>query len=153
MNKDLLLEINGNNEIDFIRINGIKFNCPNATTDWDKNSLSSNIEIKVGAFSGNLTTDLRTADFEIFKRELKILYDNLDRTAVFEGFESQVIIHVKGDGIGHLIAKCFLSDYVIDGNELKCEIHFDQTQIPRLIDQLEKITNEFPTTGVEKIPD
>ena len=152
MNKNLLFEINGNNGTDFIRIDEIRLNYPNAKTDRDKNSLNSKIDFKVGAFSGSLTTDLMTTDFELFKRELKILYENLDRTAVFEGIESQIIIHIKGDGIGHLIAKCFITDYVIDGNELKCEIRFDQTQIPKLIEQIEKITNEYPTTGDSKIP-
>jgi len=136
---------------DFVRIdvNGLKY--PNAELDWDRNWLSSVISVKAGAFSGKFKANLMTTDFEIFKRELKIVYKNLDRAATFEGIESQVTINIKGDGIGHLNAKCWLMDFAGTGNELKFEIDFDQTQIPELINQLERITAEFPTTGELKI--
>lgn len=150
-NSNSYFEIKGNSDNDFIRIDVNGLNFPNAELDWDKNSLNSVIKFKVGAFSGNLVTDLMTTDFEIFKRELKILYDKLDAEATFEGIEGQITIHIKGDGIGHLYAKCFITDSSSDGNELNCEIGFDQTQIPELIKQLEKITTEFPTTGKLKI--
>jgi hypothetical protein len=146
-NTDSYFEIKGINENDFIRIDVGGLNFPNAELDWDKNSLKAVVIFKVSAFSGNLVTYLMTTDFEIFKRELKILYDNLDGTANFEGIEGNITIHIKGDGIGHLYAKCFITDSFPDGNELNCEIGFDQTQIPELIKQLEKITTEFPTTG------
>lgn len=151
-NTDSYFEIKGINENDFIRIDvgGLKF--PNAELDWDKNALNSIVKLKVGAFSANLSTDLMTTDFEIFKREIEILYNNLNGTATFEGIEGNVSIHIKGDGIGHLSADCFITDFLPDGNELKCGIGFDQTQIPKLINQLEKITTEFPTTGDLKMP-
>lgn len=151
-NANSYFEIKGINENDFIRIdvNGLKF--PLAKLDWDKNVLNSVIKLKVGAFSANLSTDLMTTDFEVFKRELKYLYDNLKGTATFEGIEADLTINIQGDGIGHLYAKCFLTDSFPYGNELKCEIGFDQTQIPEIIKQLEKITTEFPTSGELKIP-
>ena len=34
-----------------------------------------------------------------------------------------------------------------NGNKLEFEISFDQTQIPQIINQLEKITREFPKYG------
>jgi len=151
-NSNLYFEIKGNVDDDFIRIDVNGLNFPNAELDWDKNSLNTGINLKVGAFSVNFVTDLMTTDFEIFKRELKILYNDLNGTATFEGIEAQVTIHIKGDGIGHLNAKCFVTDSFPDGNELNCEIGFDQTQIPVLIKQMEKITTEFPTTGKLNIP-
>ncbi|WP_111309759.1 WapI family immunity protein [Confluentibacter sediminis] len=144
-NTNSYFEINDN--VNFIRIDIIGLNFPDAELDWDKNSLNSMISVKVGAFSGKFKADLMTSDFEIFKRELKIVYSELNRGATFEGIESQVTIHIKGDGIGHLNAKCWLMDYAGTGNELKCEFDFDQTQLPKLIDQLENITSEYPTTG------
>ena len=151
-NSDSYFEIKGINENDFIRIdvNGLKY--PLAELDWDKNVLDLVVKLNVGAFSANLSTDIMTTDFEVFKRELKYLYDNLKGTATFEGIEADLTINIQGDGIGHLYAKCFLTDSIADGNELNCEIGFDQTQIPELIKQLEKITTEFPTTGELKIP-
>ena len=151
-NADSYFEIKGINENDFIRIdvNGLKF--PSAELDWDRNVLDLAIKLKVGAFSANLSTDIMTTDFEIFKRELKYLYDNLKAAATLEGVGADLSLHIYGDGIGHLNAKCYMTDFFPDGNELKCEIRFDQTQIPELIKQVDKITTEFPTTGKLKIP-
>jgi hypothetical protein len=151
-NTDSYFQIKGINENDFIRIdvNGLKF--PLAELDWDRNTLDSVVKLKVGGFSANLLTDLMTTDFKLFKRELEILYNNLNGTATFEGIEGDVLIHIKGDGIGYLSADCFLTDFLPDGNELKCGIGFDQTLIPKLIKQLEKITAEFLITGELKIP-
>ena len=133
--------------IDFIRIDVLKQNFADAELDWDKNSVNCLISVKCGGFSGNFSADLMSSDFEIFKKELEIVYENLERSATFEGIESQVIIRVKGDGIGHLNTTCCLMDYAGTGNELNCELDFDQTELPRLIGQLDKITSEYKVFG------
>ena len=135
----------------FIRIYVNGLNYPNAELDWDRNWVNTLVLVKAGAFNGEFKADSMTTDFEIFKKELKALYQNLDREATFKGIESQVTIRVQGDGIGHLKTECSLLDYAGTGNELKCELEFDQTQLPELIDQLEQITIAFPTTGELKI--
>ena len=132
---------------DFIRIDVLKQNFPDAELDWDKNSVNCLISVKCGGFSGNFAADLMSSDFEIFKKELEIVYKNLDRSATFEGIESQVTIRIDGDGIGHLKTRCWLLDYVGIGNELKCELNFDQTELPNLIAELEKITSEYKVFG------
>lgn len=136
---------------DFVRIEVIKQNFPNAELDWDKNSINCWISTKTGLFTGKFSADLMTTNFEIFKKELEILYEKLDRTATFEGYEDQVTIRIEGDGIGHLNTRYWLKDYVGIGNELKGELNFDQTEIPKLIEQLRKITAEFKVFGkIEK---
>ena len=85
-----------------------------------------------------------TIDFERFKSELKHIYENLNGKAEFKTLESKVEICVKGDGFGHLNAVCKLTDKVGVGNELKFELDFDQTQIPKMLTELEKITQRFP---------
>jgi len=133
--------------LDFIRVEVIKQNFPDAESDWDKNYVNCWVSAKTGLFSGKFKADLMTTSFEIFKKELEILYENLDRAATFEGYEDQVTIHIQGDGIGHLNARCWLRDYVGIGNELKSELNFDQTSLPALIGQLEKITTKFKVYG------
>ena len=136
-----------NDGTDFIRIDVIKQNFPNTELDWDKNSVNCVISVKAGAFSGKFDADLMSTDFELFKKELEIVYENLNRTAIFEGIESQVTIRIEGDGIGHLKTRCWLGDYAGTGNELNCELNFDQTGLPKLIEQLDKITSEFKVYG------
>jgi hypothetical protein len=151
-NSKSYFEIKGNTNNNFVRININGLNHPNAELDWDRNWINSLVTFKVGAFTGNFSANLMTTDFEIFKRELKFLNENLKSSATFEGIESQVKINIKGDGIGHLTITCWLMDYVGTGNELNCELNSDQTQLPKLIKQLENITSEYPTTGELTIP-
>ncbi|NIK93640.1 hypothetical protein GZ212_15880 [Mangrovimonas sp. CR14] len=133
--------------IDFIKIQVLKQNYPDGDLDWDRNSLNCNVSVKCGAFSGRFNADLMSWDFDIFKTELEYLYNNLNRTAIFEGIESQVRIVVQGDGIGHLKTRCQIMDYAGTGNELNCELNFDQTELPQIIGQLEKITKEYKVYG------
>ncbi|MAB37481.1 MAG: hypothetical protein CL525_00215 [Aequorivita sp.] len=128
----------------FVRIDIIGLNYPDAELDWDKNWINCLISVKAGAFSGKFNADLMTFDFKKFQEELKSLYKKLDGTANFTTLENQLNIKITGDGIGHFNAKCNLMDNSSFGNELCCEIDFDQTQIPELLNQLEKITAEFP---------
>ena len=102
------------------------------------------ISVKAGPFSGKFKANLMTTDFEMFKNGIIELYNKLDGVATFYTLESQVDIKIMGDGIGHLTAQCEVIDNVGVGNKLEFEIDFDQTQIPELINQLEKITKEFP---------
>ena len=134
---------NGN----LIRIDILGLNYPNAEDDWDRNWLKSIISAKAGAFSGNFKADLMTTDFETFKNELTNLYDKLKGIATFNTLESQVDIKITGDGIGHLKAKCEVMDYAGIGNKLEFEIDFDQTQIPKIVNQLENIITKFPVSG------
>ncbi len=133
--------------IDFLRIDVLKQNFPDGDLDWDRNSLNCDISVKCGAFSGKINSDLMSWDFDIFKKELEYLYENPNRRANFEGIESQVKILVQGDGIGHLNTTCRIMDYAGTGNELICQLNFDQTELPNLIHQLEKITTEFKVYG------
>jgi ribosome-associated toxin RatA of RatAB toxin-antitoxin module len=134
---------NGNS----IRIEVIESNYPNAEMDWDKNWVSSIVSVKAGAFSGKFNADLMTIDFADFKISLKKLYQKLDGTITFNTLEDQIEMKIIGDGIGHLRAECEVMDNAGVGNKLEFDIDFDQTHIPKLLNQLEKITTKFPVLG------
>lgn len=136
---------------DFIRIDLQNLNYPTAELDWDRNWIKSKVTVKAGGFSGRFSCDLMTTDFERFKRGLTLLYDKLDGTASFDTIEGQVEIKIKGDGIGHFEANCFVMDQAGIGNKLDFEINFDQTIIPEMIRQLNDITTTYPISGDLKI--
>lgn len=130
-----------------IRIELIRLNYPNAELDWDRNWILGFVKVKAGAFSGEFKADFMTIDFINFKNEITNLYNKLDGIIMFQTLESQVGIKIVGDGIGHLNAKCVVMDNAGSGNKLEFEISFDQTHIPKILNQLEKITNKFPKFG------
>lgn len=145
----LYFEIKESGNLIKIEIVGLQY--PSADDHWDRNWLTCIVYVKAGVFAGKFRANLMTTDFELFKRGMIKLYDKLDGVATFYTLESQVDIKIIGDGIGHLEAQCEVMDNVGFGNKLNFKINFDQTQIQGIINQLEKITNEFPITGELKI--
>lgn len=130
-----------------IRIQLIGLNQPNAELDWDKNWIRGIVKVNAGAFSGEFKADFMTTDFMNFKNELAKLYEKLNGIATFYTLEEQVLVKVVGDGIGHLKADCVVMDNVGIGNRLEFEIDFDQSQIPKILNELERITAKFPQIG------
>jgi hypothetical protein len=132
---------------DFIKIDLIHLSHPNAELDWDRNWIEANVTVKAGGFSGHFNCALMTTDFVRFRNQFADLYNKLDGTAKFDTIEGQIIIIIKGDGIGHFEANCSVMDIAGLGNKLDFEINFDQTFIPEMIRQLENINKTFPVFG------
>jgi len=131
---------------DSIKITPVEFIIYDSETSWDKNWIKTKIEIKAGVFTGTYRGEFMTHDFVAFKKELKNLYINLDSSAKFEGLEGYLKIDIKGDGLGHLNAICVANDAPGYGNKLTSYFYFDQTYIPHLLKQLDKIIEYFPVT-------
>ena len=131
----------------FIRIELIKQSHPNAEMDWDANWVKGFVNVKAGCFLGEFKAEFMTIDFVSFRNELAKLYDKLNGIATFHTLENQVEIKIVGDGIGHLNAEIEVMDFAGMGNKLKFEINFDQTHIPKLLNELEKIIHKFPKIG------
>lgn len=129
-----------------IRIELVELNHPTAELDWDRNWISGLVTVKAGVFHGQFKANFMKVDFTNFKDELITLYDKLNGYATFQPLEDQVSINIVGDGVGHLNAQCIVMDEVGHGNKLEFEIDFDQTYIPKILHQLEKIILLFPKT-------
>lgn len=129
-----------------IKITPIKFTIHDSEYSWDKNWIKTKIEIKAGVFTGTYLGEFMTYNFVAFKKDLQNLYINLDSSAKFEGLEGYLKIDIKGDGLGHLDAICIANDTPGYGNELTSYFYFDQTYIPQLLKQLDKICEYFPVT-------
>src|SRR5688572_3782594 len=100
MEDDFFFEIT--NGQDSIKIEPLGLAHPDATGDWDKNWIQSRVTVKGGAFRGQFNCYLMTTDFELFKRQLKPLYDSLQGQAEFKTLEDQIGIICTGDGLGHI---------------------------------------------------
>jgi len=124
-----------------------------SATDWDLNWIKTRITIKAGVFSGQYIADFMTTDFELLKRNLKKLYKDLHGVAKFEPLESQLTLHFLADGLGHFEIKCIAQENVNSGARISFELHIDQTELPRLIGEIDKITMAFPILGDMKLKD
>lgn len=136
---------------DIIRIEPISLTFPNADLDWDRNWIKANVTVKAGVFSGQFVAEFRTTDFEILKQQLKKLENDFNGSASFEPLEQQLILNIKGDGLGHFEVDCEATPEPHIGHSLTFSISFDQTQIKKYVRQLNSLTKSFPIDGDFKI--
>lgn len=133
---------------DLVRLEPIELIKYNSDVDWDKNWIKTQVTIKGGKFSGQYFGDFMTVDYEKFKQELSILYDNLQGTANFNDLEGYLELKITGDGIGHFKVDVKACDQPgVNASELTFTMGFDQSEIKDLVNQLDRITNQFPITG------
>jgi hypothetical protein len=134
-------EIKSNSDSVRIEIlNRLKYNKPDFFTD--KNTLNAKITVKGGVFHGEYLAYIMTTDFAYLKDNLAELYLNLSGETSFCPIDEQIVIKIKGDGIGHFHCDCEAQAGI--GNVLQFELEFDQTIIPILITQLESIIHAYP---------
>ena len=114
---------------------------------WDANWINARVEIKARSFSGTYLAQLQTLDFSQFKKGVESLYANLEGITQFNSMEDWLKIIIRGDGIGHFDVECEACDIPGTGNRLEFKMEIDQTEIPRLIDQLDDILTKFPVRG------
>ena len=145
IDENIYVEISRNGN--FIRIELIGLSHESAELNWDKNWITGCVKLKAGGFSGEFNAEFMTMDFIQFQEQLEFLYNNLSENANLKTLEDQVEIKIIGDGIGHLEAECVVMDSAGFGNKLKFEIAFDQTFLPKIINQLKQITSKFPKIG------
>lgn len=135
-----------------IRVEPIAYANCDAEIDWEKNWITTKVTVQGGKFSGQYLGDFRTVDFEEFKQELSLLYDNLNGTAHFHVLESYLELKIKGDGIGHFEVEVTACDEPgVNASELTFTMSFDQTELSELINQLTRITQQFPVIGDFKL--
>lgn len=114
---------------------------------WDANWISAGIRVEVGAFKGHVAASLRREDFPVLRDGLKKLYAELTGQAKFTTMEEWIELEISGDGRGHLAARGFVIDSLWGKNRLEFELQFDQTQLPRLIGELDAIVAQRPVIG------
>jgi hypothetical protein len=145
--EDLYFEIHDSG--DLIRLEFAKPNKINddSIDDWDKNWIRAKVIIKAGAFNGHYWADFMTTDFELFKRDIKKIDQDFNGIGKFETLEDQLNLSIKGDGIGHFELECIAKDNASFGSRLSFSLTFDQTELKRLINELDKIIKAYPIKG------
>ncbi|MBB2151431.1 WapI family immunity protein [Pedobacter gandavensis] len=120
----------------------------NSEIDWDKNWIKTKVSINAGKFSGQYEGDFRTTDFKAFKEDLSKLYDNLNGTVIFNDLEGYLDLKIIGDGFGHFNVEVKACDNPgIYGSVLSFNMEFDQTEINKMVNQLEMIIKQLPVIG------
>ena len=143
---DTYFEISESGNI--VRIEPMGFRKYESDIDWHENWIKTKIFVKGGSFSGEYIADIRPVDFVQFKKSLNVLYDNLSGAAEFNDVEEYLTLKIKGDGIGHFEMQVTACDKPgFEASYLNFTMHFDQTYIKGLVNNLNKITEEFPVTG------
>jgi len=132
---------------DIIRVEPYQAIKYDSALDWDRNWIKTKVTIKGGAFGGQYVADFMTTDFELLKRDFKKLDKDFNGTAKFEPLEGQLKLNISGDGLGHFEVKCIAQDQPGIGGTLSFILSFDQTELARLINELDKITKAFPISG------
>lgn len=139
---DIYFEISNNGYV--VRVEPQERTHLGAANYWDKNWITTSVTVRCSAFSGKYEADFMASDFETFKRELELLYDNLKGGAMFSGLEGQLELRCIGDGLGHIEIKVFAQENPGYGGNLTYTMSIDQTFIKPLVQQLDKITKAFP---------
>jgi hypothetical protein len=113
---------------------------------WDHNWIHVTVEVRAGAFFGRYETQLHRSELEYFHRKLPKLYSFEIHEMKFSAMEGQLGMHVTGDRRGNFEARSAARDRS-DGNLLDFTLGFDQTQIPRMIHELDAILAAYPLRG------
>jgi hypothetical protein len=121
---------------------------PERTDEWDGNALVVDVTVQVGAFSARIEASFMWAqEFERFRDQFVALHRSLKGEAEFANIDGWVSIRVVGDGLGHLTARCKVTDQPGTGSSLAFELAFDQTEMPPMIEALDAIVRAFPVIG------
>jgi hypothetical protein len=129
----------------YLSIEPLGFSYPDDLDPYTRNLISTRILLKAGKFHGDYVGEFETADYENFKEGLLRLKNNLNSFARFDGLEPYLTLKMQGDGLGHFKCDCSaIHNPGFEQTELTFVLHFDQTQLPELIKQIDSIMNEFP---------
>jgi len=118
-----------------------------ATDYWDGNWVNCTVSVRAGGFRGEYIASLRAEEFTAFRADLERLHRDLGGAGGFHSMEEWVDIAVSGDGRGHFKGLCRLRDEAGIGNLLECEVDFDQTDVPQMVEELRRIERVLPVIG------
>ena len=137
----------GHSEYEFILIDVTSRSHPDADDFDDGNWLNAKVLVKAGGFSGAINGQLRAEELTFFRDGLNKLYRSLSGSAKFSTMEEWLSLEIDGDGKGHFALTGEIMDEVGLGNVLKFKFDFDQTFIPKVLNDLEKVIKTFPVLG------
>lgn len=120
---------------------------PECTDYWDGNWVRTKIDLRVGCFQASVDADLRVDELASFRNQLDVIYNELKGEAQLTSLEHWIELRILGDGLGHFDVRGSLRDEPSFGNVLHFRLYFDQTSIPEMITNLDRIFESFPIFG------
>jgi hypothetical protein len=118
---------------------------------YDANWIDAQIEIAAGGFQGSYGASLCREDFLDFREALSKLYSFAANQGEFTTTEDQLSIEIHGDRRGNFEADCVARDATYE-NRLEFKLRFDQTDIPRMLAELDAIIKAYPLLGERPKP-
>ncbi len=137
----------GGEEAEYLAVTIHGRNIPAATDYWDGNFLRCTAEVSAGAFRGSVSNLLRNEDLARFLARVEDLYQRLEGEALFDTLDGWLDLRLIGDGQGHIEVRAVLCDDPVHGNTLEFQLHFDQSFLPALMEQLRTALEQFPVLG------
>jgi hypothetical protein len=110
----------------------------------DKQWLDTTVTVKGSVFSGQYSAEFMPVDFYRFRQQLVSLIYNLEETATFEGTEGylKILFNVEPDGYTQInVTAC---DVPGIGGKLSFGMGIEQSDVERLIKQLDAIVELYP---------
>lgn len=114
----------------------------------DGNWLVTKVAVRAGAWSGKYSATMRSGDFEAFRKQLRLLYDQQGDVAVFESLEEWLSLKLTRDRQGRISVEGSAIDQLGIGNLLTFRFEVDQSYLPKIIAQLEAAEQAFPFRGI-----
>lgn len=111
----------------------IVLHCP---ANLESDGFDHRIDVVAGAFRGAFNGACYGNAYGHFRDQLATLYKNLTGEASLGGYEN-LTLRLKGDGKGHIEASVVATDDWYRGIHLNFQMHFDQTQLPAIIDAID----------------
>lgn len=115
-----------------------------ATGQDDEGWVHVRVSVAAGAFLGTFRATFDSYAFQRLAAELSTLYSTLSGTAIFSTLERQLELVLTGNGRGQIEAKGVATDTVGTGNRLEFLLHIDQTDVPRILTDLETVLAKYP---------
>ena len=107
--------------------------------------IGATIDFAVGAFHGwyrgSCEAELFAGDLLMLRPQLARLYSFEGNQALFSSGLGDVSFEIKGDGRGNFEATCKARS---DENSVQFMLRFDQTEIPRMMRELDSIIGAYP---------
>ena len=128
----------------YVILKPIRLSYPESDDSWDQKWIQIKMELKGGCFQGVHIAEFMTDDFRNLKLQISKLYNNLNGSFDFNDLERNLELRMRGDGIGHFDVQVSASDNSVYNGTLTFTMQFDQTQIPGMVNQLEKIIAKYP---------
>lgn len=143
----------GRRSEDHIEIRALRWSHPQANDYWDGNWVDSEIRIDIKPWRATYPAQLRTEEFSQFHDQLREMYEGERKEASFEPMEPWIGLTLELDALGHIAIR---GDAGPEGfgkffGQVRLSFHLmdamEQTDLPPLIDDLDKLSREYPTKG------